>query len=226
MPQDVKVPFIRECELYGADVNARRRPDHRCRPHRRREGQAARLVRRLDAEGAVPHRGQEDDGLRARRAARLAVPRLDHLSDRRRHRHGRHVEGVRGDGADRLEGAGTPAEDGLGAGRALRADRPRVRAGRRAVRDVAERADGGRRPARAEGDRRLPRAARRPRERRHRDRRLRRRHGRATCARWARKEGISAAPEGGAALHALRVLLATAASSPPTRWSSSTPAAR
>ena len=31
------------------------------------------------------------------------VPRLDHLSDRRRHRHGRHVEGVRGDGGDRLE---------------------------------------------------------------------------------------------------------------------------
>ncbi len=41
-----------------------------------------------------------------------------------------------------------------------------------------------------------------------------------------RLEGISAAPEGGAALHALRVLSPTAASSPTTRSSSSTPAAR
>ena len=37
----------------------------------------------------------------------MAVPRLDHLPDRRRHRDGRHVEGLRGDGAHRLEGAGT-----------------------------------------------------------------------------------------------------------------------
>ena len=33
-----------------------------------------------DAEGAVPDRGQEDDGLRDRRAARLADARRDHLS--------------------------------------------------------------------------------------------------------------------------------------------------
>ena len=32
-------------------------------------GRPARLVRRVDAQGAVPHRRQEDDGLRARRAA-------------------------------------------------------------------------------------------------------------------------------------------------------------
>ena len=32
-----------------------------------------RLVRHLDAEGAVPDRGQEDDGARARRAARLGA---------------------------------------------------------------------------------------------------------------------------------------------------------
>jgi threonine synthase len=29
MPKDVKVPFIRECELYGAGRHAGRRPDHR-----------------------------------------------------------------------------------------------------------------------------------------------------------------------------------------------------
>ena len=40
------------------------------------------------------------------------------------------------------------------------------------------------------------------------------------------KEGISAAPEGGAALHALGCCCATAASSPPTPWSCSIPAAR
>jgi threonine synthase len=39
------------------------------------EGKAkGRLVRYLDAEGAVPDRRQEDDGARARRAARLGVP--------------------------------------------------------------------------------------------------------------------------------------------------------
>src|SRR6267143_1647993 len=45
---------------------------------------AARRVRRLDAQGALPRRGQEDDGLRAARAARRAS-RRDHLSDWRRH---------------------------------------------------------------------------------------------------------------------------------------------
>ena len=40
------------------------------------EGKAeGRLVRHLDAEGAVPHRGQEDDGPGARRAARLGRAR-------------------------------------------------------------------------------------------------------------------------------------------------------
>ena len=34
------------------------------------------------------------------------------------------------------------------------------------------------------------------------------RHGRATCASWARRKGISAAPEGGAALTALKMLIA------------------
>ena len=44
--------------------------------------------------------------------------------------HGRDVEGVRGDRAHRLGDAGEAAADGVRAGGALRADRPRVRAGR------------------------------------------------------------------------------------------------
>ena len=69
----------------------------------------------------------------------------------------------------------TPAADGVGAGRGLRADRPRVRAGRRAGRSRGRTprtvADGLRVPQR---DRRLPDPARRSRERRHGARRQRR----------------------------------------------------
>ena len=126
MPRDVKRPFVDECALYGATMDAGGRPDHRRRTYRRRAGRAARLVRRLDAEGAVSHRRQEDDGVRAGRAARVALARLDHLSHRRRHRPDRHVEGIRRDGGDRLGAAATPAAHGLGAGGRLRADRPRV----------------------------------------------------------------------------------------------------
>ena len=72
MPRDVKVPFIRECELYGADVTLVDGLITDAGRIAAETRQAARLVRRLDAQGAVPHRGQEDDGLRARGAARLA----------------------------------------------------------------------------------------------------------------------------------------------------------
>ena len=106
--------------------DARRRPHHRRRPPRRGNRQAARLVRRVDAEGAVSHRGQEDHGLRACRADRLALARLDHLSDRRRHRHGRHVESLRRARTNRLDDQPAPAADGFGSGRKLRADRARV----------------------------------------------------------------------------------------------------
>ena len=53
MPKDVKLPFVRECELYGAEVDARRWTDHGRGPSGFGKGNAARLVRRLDAEGAV-----------------------------------------------------------------------------------------------------------------------------------------------------------------------------
>ena len=52
------------------------------------------LSGRLDAQGALPHRGQEDDGLRDRRAARLAGARRDPLPDRRRGRPDRHPQGA------------------------------------------------------------------------------------------------------------------------------------
>ena len=89
-----------------------RRPHHRCRPRRRRARRPAGLVRRLDAEGAVSPRGQEDDGVRAGRAARLALARCRDLPDRRRHRPDRDVERLRGTGSHRLGAARqAPADD-------------------------------------------------------------------------------------------------------------------
>jgi threonine synthase len=123
IPKDAKKPFVDECRLYGANVTLVDGLITDAGRDLRGNRRAARLVRRVDAEGAVPHRGQEDDGVRARRADELGVARLDHLSDRRRHRHGRHVESVRGDRAYRLGQPSKAAEDGVGAGRALRADR-------------------------------------------------------------------------------------------------------
>ena len=90
------------CKAHGL---SRQRPDRRLRQDRRRGQGASRLVRRLDAEGAVPHRGQEDDGPRTGRAARLGAAGRDLLSDRRRHRPDRHVEGLRRAGSDRLSSA-------------------------------------------------------------------------------------------------------------------------
>ena len=109
---------------------SRQRPDRRLRKNRRRGQAKSRLVRRLDLEGAVSDRRQEDHGARARRAARLERARRHLLSDRRRHRPDRYVEGVRRIGSDRLYRQQTPAH-GRGAGVGLRADGARLR-GRRA----------------------------------------------------------------------------------------------
>ena len=75
--------------------------DRRCRALAAR-ARSARQLRRLDAQGAVPDRGQEDDGVRAVGAVRRRAARRDRLSDRRRHRPRRHVEGVRRDARARL----------------------------------------------------------------------------------------------------------------------------
>ena len=83
------------------------------------------LVRRLHAQGAVPPRGQEDDGPGAGRAARLAPARRDPLPDRRRHRPDRHVEGVRRTRS--LGWIGDKRPRMVACRRGLRADRPGIR---------------------------------------------------------------------------------------------------
>ncbi len=62
-----------------------------------------RRLRSLDAQGAVSRRREEDHGLRAARRPRRPSSRRDPLPDRRRHGSHRHVEGVRRDGAPRLD---------------------------------------------------------------------------------------------------------------------------
>ena len=64
-----RAAFVDECRHYGADGPARA-GHHRRRRQVAARARAAGRVRRLDAQGAVPRRGQEDDGLRALRAAR------------------------------------------------------------------------------------------------------------------------------------------------------------
>ena len=103
MPKDVKVPFIRECELYGADVTL---VDGLITDAGRIAAETGKPLGWYDVSTLKePYRieGKKTMAYELGRTARLALPRLDHLSDRRRHRHGRHVEGLRGDGSDRLE---------------------------------------------------------------------------------------------------------------------------
>ena len=79
--------FVMETEAYGADVETVDGLITRRGPASARErATRARLVRVRDAQGALPRRGQEDDGLRARRADGLDAARRDPLPDRRRHR--------------------------------------------------------------------------------------------------------------------------------------------
>ncbi len=110
---------------------SRQRADRRLRQACRRGQGHDRLVRHLDAEGAVSDRRQEDDGARARRAARLGRARRHLLSDRRRHRIDRDVEGVRRAGGDRFHRQEAPAHGG-GAGCGLRAHGAGVGGGCRA----------------------------------------------------------------------------------------------
>ena len=66
-------------------------------------GQALRLAPRRGRPRALPRRGQEDDGPRGRGAARLGRARRHPVSDRRRRRHHRDVEGLRRAGGARLD---------------------------------------------------------------------------------------------------------------------------
>ena len=106
MPRDVKVPFIRECELYGAEVNlvdglitdAGRIAAEKGKPLGWYDVSTLKEPYRIEGKKTMAYElGEQLD---------WHVPRLDHLSHRRRHRHGRDVEGVRGDGTHRLEDPG------------------------------------------------------------------------------------------------------------------------
>ena len=123
MPRDTPPLFRLECERYGAHVTLVDGLIDACGRIVARARAARRLARRLDAQGAVPRRGQEDDGLRARRGLRLGAAGRDRLSDRRRHGPDRHVEGLRRDGGAGLDRAEAPAHDLGPGGRAARRSR-------------------------------------------------------------------------------------------------------
>ena len=95
----------------------------------------------VDAEGAVSRRRQEDDGLRAGRTARVALPDWIVYPTGG----GTGLVGMwkafDGDGSHRLGSDREASAHGVGAGGRLRAHRPRVSAGRREGGAVGERAD-------------------------------------------------------------------------------------
>ncbi len=205
MPRDAKQPFLDECALYGAHVTL---VDGLITDAGKMAGEKARELGWYDLSTLKePYRaeGKKTMGYELGGAARVGAARLDHLSHRRRHRHGRHVEGLRRDGGARLDRA-EAAEDGDGATDWLRADRPRLRAGHRAGavwENPATEAHGLRVP-KAIGDFLVLRA-------------IRESGGTALAVTdrqmvddmllIGRLEGISAAPEGAAALSAARMLL-------------------
>ena len=177
MPRDVKVPFIRECELYGAVVNlvdglitdAGRIAAEKGKPLGWYDVSTLKEPYRIEGKKTMAYEIGEQlgwdfpdwivyptGGGTGMVGMWKAFEELEQIG-------WKHVQDA--------------AEDGLRPGRELRADRARVRERRRALRDVAERPHHRRRPASAEGHRRFPRASRHPRERRHRHRRVRRRDG-------------------------------------------------
>ena len=208
MPRDVKTPFIRECELYGADVTL---VDGLITDAGRMAAEHGTPLGWYDVSTLKePYRieGKKTMGYEVAEQMQLDAARLDHLSDRRRHGHGRHVEGLRGD-VERSAGsipssgrAWCPSRP-----RAARRSSARIRAGRRRREPwegASTIADGLRVP-RAIGDFLVLRAVRES--------------GGTALAVADRAmidgmlelgsfEGVSAAPEGGAALAAIKRLVA------------------
>ena len=153
MPKDVKVPFIRECELYGADVtlvdglitDAGRIAAEQGRPLGWYDMSTLKEPYRIEGKKTMGYEVAEQmgwslpdwiiyptgggTGMVGMWKAFEEMERIGWIEHRQ------------------------AAEDGLGPGRALRADRASLRAGRRALRDVAGRTHGGRRAARAESGR-------------------------------------------------------------------------
>ena len=171
MPRDVPQANYIECKAFGAHVTLVDGLISDCGRMVAERGPAGGLVRRQHAQGALPHRRQEDHGLRGGRADGLGAARRHLLSHRRRRRHDRHVEGLRRDGGARLDRQ-PASQDDRRAGRGLPAGGARLRGGRRAQPLLGRRADRGQRPARAQAAGRFPDSGRRARERRHRHRGL------------------------------------------------------
>ena len=133
MPRDAKQPFLDECRLYGAQRHAGRRAHHRRRPA---GGEQAKIHGWYDVSTLKePYRveGKKTMGYELAEQLDVDAARLDHLSDRRRHRHGRHVEGVRRDGGARLDRTAS-------ARRWSRCSRPAARRSSARSSDGAERA--------------------------------------------------------------------------------------
>ena len=145
----------------GRARHPHQRPHHRLWRRSRQAQGRRRLVRRLHPQRALSRRGQEDPRLRTRRATRLGFARRCPVSDRRWHRPRRHVEGFRRDAGSRWAWIGPkrPRMFTVQAER-LPAHQMSVRAlqGRREISPPSTSAPTiqGFRPARAEGDWRLP----------------------------------------------------------------------
>ena len=103
MPKDVPHRESAGGGSCGRAPDAGRWTHQRLWPHGCRAQRAGGLVRCLDAEGAVSRRGQEDYGLRGRRADGMDAARRDSVSHGRRRWLDRNVEGVRRDGRAGLD---------------------------------------------------------------------------------------------------------------------------
>ena len=104
MPVDAPEITRRECVVAGAELYlVDGLINHAGALVKAAVERAARLPGGLHAQGALPHRGQEDDGLRDRRAARLAGARRDPLPGRGRGRPDRDPQGDAGDAGARLD---------------------------------------------------------------------------------------------------------------------------
>jgi threonine synthase len=204
LPRDVKTPFIRECRCTGR-CHARRRRHHRRGPRRVGGG----IVRGWYDVSTLkePYRIEGKKTMAYELASRWSGSgRLDRVSHRRRDRHGGDVEGLRRDRASRVGASRPPAAMVSVQATGCAPIVARFEHGARTRRRGRTR-DRRRRASRPACDRRLSDPARGARER-----------GTALAVSDAAMidgmlelgstEGISAAPEGGARLAAIRALVA------------------
>jgi threonine synthase len=153
LPRDVKTPFVRECVLYGADVTL---VDGFITDAARAASEAGASRGWYDVSTLKePYRieGKKTMAYELAEQMEWEWPDWIILSDRWRHRDGRHVEGVRRDRAPWLGRSGQAAADGVGAGQGMRTDRARIREWCRVGDPLGESRHGGGRPARATRDR-------------------------------------------------------------------------